>query len=139
MIILNFSYPLTPAHLEQIEALTGEPVERVLEVATGFDNSEPFAAQVRELVDGIGFTPEEWQTTPLLINPPSLNFITVVLLAELHGRTGHFPACIRLRPVAEAAVPQYEVAEVINLQGVREAGRAQRARGRSQSWRGNEG
>jgi len=129
MIILNFSYPLTPAHLEQIEALTGEPVERVLDVATDFDNSEPFAAQVRKLVDSIGFTPKEWQTVPLLINPPSLNFITVVLLAELHGRTGHFPACVRLRPVAEATVPAYEVAEVVNLEAVRDAARAQRAEG----------
>jgi hypothetical protein len=126
MIILNFSYPLTPAHLEQIEALTGEAVERVLDVATQFDNSEPFAAQVRKLVDGIGLTPRDWQTIPLLINPPSHNSIVVALLAELHARTGHFPACIRLRPVPEAAVPRYEVAEVINLQQMRESRRSAR-------------
>ena len=33
--------------------------------------------------------------------PPALNFITAVLLAELHGRMGYFPAIVRLRPVAE--------------------------------------
>ncbi len=47
-------------------------------------------------------------------------------MAELHGRTGHFPASIRIRPVSEVTPPRYEVAEVINLQQVRENAREQR-------------
>jgi len=126
MIVLNFSHPLTSAHLEQIEAFTGKAVGSVLDVATDFNNSKPFAAQVRKLVDSIGFTPREWQTIPLLVNPPSLNSITVVLVAELHGRMGYFPTVLRLRPVANITPPQFEVAEIIDLQAIRDTARERR-------------
>ena len=126
MLVLNFSHPLTQEHIKQIEAMTGQSVERVVEVKAQFDDGRSFAEQVRELVDSVGFSPEEWQTVPLIINPPSLNFIAITLLAELHGRMGYFPACIRLRPITGSSPPQFEVAEVINLQGVREGGRKAR-------------
>jgi hypothetical protein len=61
-----------------------------------------------------------------LVNPPSLNFIAVVLLAELHGRCSYFPAHLRLRPVQGSVPPRYEVAEVLNLQAVREEARRRR-------------
>jgi hypothetical protein len=62
----------------------------------------------------------------LLINSPSLNFVAVVLLAELHGRCGYFPAHLRLRPVQGSLPPQYEVAEVLDLQALRDAARQKR-------------
>ncbi|MFQ5861459.1 MAG: CRISPR-associated protein Csx15 [Dehalococcoidia bacterium] len=126
MIILNFSHPLTPEQLQRIEGLTGQPLARVIEVRTQLDHEQPFGEQVRGLVDGIGLSPEQWQTMPLLINPPSLNLIAVTLLAELHGRMGYFPAVLRLRPVPGSNPPQYEVAEVINLQTVRDRARERR-------------
>jgi hypothetical protein len=126
MIVLNFSHPLTKEHIEQIEALTRQGIEQVIEVKTQFDHERPFDEQVRELVDSIGFSPQEWQTLPLLIHPPALNFIAVTLLAELHGRMGYFPAILRLRPVPDSNPPQYEVAEVINLQAVRDQSRRKR-------------
>jgi len=49
-----------------------------------------------------------------------------VLLAELHGRMGYFPPIVRLRPVPNALPPRFEVAEIINLQAVREAARTRR-------------
>jgi hypothetical protein len=49
-----------------------------------------------------------------------------VLLAELHGRMGYFPAIVRLRPMPESVPPRFEVAEVINLQAVREHARLSR-------------
>ena len=48
-----------------------------------------------------------------------------VLLAELHGRIGHFPTLIRLRP-RSGPVTTYEVAELLNLQAARDASRARR-------------
>jgi hypothetical protein len=69
---------------------------------------------------------EDMQTQPILINPPSLNFITALVLAELHGRMGYFPPVIRLRPVAGSLPPRYEVAEILNLQAVRDAARTAR-------------
>jgi hypothetical protein len=62
----------------------------------------------------------------VLINLPALNYSAALLLAELHGRMGYFPPCLRLRPVPEALPPRFEVAEVLHLQAAREAGRLKR-------------
>lgn len=125
MIILNFSHPLTPEHLAQIEALTGRTVEGVVEIPTHLDTESPFGPQIAGLAEGAGLTPGEWQTLPLLVVPPALNFAAVLLLAELHGRMGHFPPCVRLKPVP-AVPPRYQVAEILDLQGQREAARERR-------------
>jgi hypothetical protein len=106
--------------------LTGATVERVIAAPAQFDTQQPFAPQVEALLAQIPLTGEEWQTAPLLIVPPALNFITAVLLAELHGRMGYFPAIVRLRPMPESVPPRFEVAEVINLQAVREHARLSR-------------
>ncbi len=91
MIVLNFAHPFTDEHIRRIEEITGSKVERVVEIPPRLDTQQPLVPQVVDLVDRCGLTPTEWQTLPLLINPPSLNFIAVVLLAELHGRCGYFP------------------------------------------------
>jgi len=126
MILLNFSHPLTPDHLAQAEALAGEKVERVVDVPTHFDHERPFAEQVALLVDGVGLSPKEWQTTPLLVNPPGYASAAAALLAELHGRMGYFPTVLRLRPVPGSTPPRFEVAELVNLQAVRDAARKRR-------------
>jgi hypothetical protein len=100
VILLNFSHPLTSAQLAQIEALTGATVERVIPAPVQFDTQQPFVPQVQALLAQVPLTAEEWQTTSLIVVPPALNFITTVLLAELHGRMGYFPAIVRIRPVA---------------------------------------
>ncbi len=126
MILLNFSHPLTPAHLAQVETLTGQKIERVVEVRSQIDAHHPLVPQVQALADECGLSPAEWQTLPILVNPPALNFITVALLAELHGRCGYFPAHLRMRPVKGNLPPQYEVAEVLDLQAVRDSARQRR-------------
>jgi hypothetical protein len=126
MIVVNFGHPLTEAQRSGIEQLAAQPVERVIAVPTQFSHDQPFAEQARALIDQIELTPTEWQIAPLLINLPSLNTIAAVVIAELHGRMGYFPAILRLRPVAGSVPPQFEVAEIINLQGIRDAARAGR-------------
>ncbi len=126
MLILNFTHPLRPEQMTDIEKLAGQPIARVIEVPAQFDPVQAFAPQAAALADTCGLTPVEWQTAPLLIVPPALNFIAVTLLAELHGRMGYFPTCVRLRPVAGSVPPRYEVAEVLGLQEVREAARRKR-------------
>jgi len=125
MILLNFSHPLTADQLGQIEALTGQPAQ-VIAAAVQFDSERPFEPQLREVMAGLPLSAEAWQTQPILINPPSLNFITALLLAELHGRMGYFPPILRLRPVASSLPPRYEAAEILNLQAVRDAARRTR-------------
>jgi len=126
MILLNFAHPLTPDHLAQIEALTGQPVTDVRHLPAQFDHEQPFAPQVTALADACGLTPEEWQTLSLLINPPALNFIALALLAELHGRCGYFSTILRMRPVPGSTPPRFEVAELVNLQTARDAARERR-------------
>jgi hypothetical protein len=126
MLILNFSHPLTPKHLAQVEGLTGQPVAEVRHLPAQFDPEQPFASQVEKLVAACGLTAEAWQTQAILVNPPSLNVIAATLLAELHGRMGYFPPVVRLRPAAGSTPARYEVAEIINLQDVRDKARARR-------------
>ena len=126
MLLLNFGHPLTDAHLARIRELVGRDIERIIAVPTHFDHAQPFDEQVRDLLTTVPLTPEQWQTTPLIINPPSLGPIVAVLLAEIHGRSGFFPTILRLRPVASTVPPQFEVAELLNLQSVRDTARAKR-------------
>lgn len=126
MVILNFSHPLTPAQVADIERLTGRKVERVVDIKVHFDHEKPFAEQAQAMVESIGLSVEEWQTTRLLVNLPSLNTIAALVLAELHGRMGYFPAVVRLKPIADTAPPQFEVAEILNLQAARDGARKKR-------------
>src|SRR5437588_4319860 len=126
MLVVNFGHVLTHAHLVAVERLTESAVSKVVEVKTQFDESRPFAEQARALVDSAGLTPDEWQTERLVISLPSYNYAGARVLAELHGRTGYFPAVLRLRPVAGSTPQQFEVAEVLNLQAAREAARRHR-------------
>jgi hypothetical protein len=123
MILLNFSHPLTPAQRAQIEKLAGATIVREIDSPTQFDEQQPFVPQIAALLAQIDLTPAEWQGEPILAVLPSLNFIAALLLAELHGRMGYFPPVVRTRPVAGALPRRYEVAEILDLQGVREAAR----------------
>jgi len=123
MILLNFSHPLTEEQIAQVERLTAQRARRIINLPVHFDNYQPFLPQLRDLMAQIPLTTEELQTSEILVNPPSLNFITALLLAELHGRMGYFPPIIRLRPVEKSLPPRYEVAEILNLQEVRDQAR----------------
>ncbi|OQB73555.1 MAG: hypothetical protein BWX92_03325 [Deltaproteobacteria bacterium ADurb.Bin135] len=126
MIIFNFSHPLTPHQIKQIEDLIGKKVDEVMDIYTQIEPNQPIVPQIRILVDSCNLSLDQWQTLPIIINPPSLNFIAVTLLAELHGRCGYFPAHLRLRPKNNTLPPQFEVAEIINLQEVRDEARRRR-------------
>jgi hypothetical protein len=126
MLIINFTHPLTEDQRAQIEAFAGTSIEEVRTIPVQIEQAEMLAPQVVALVDAVGLSAEEWQTRPLLINPPGYAPAAFVLLAELHGRIGHFPALVRLRPVADSVPTRYEVAELLNLQAVREKARYRR-------------
>lgn len=126
MILLNFTHPLTEEQLTQVEALTGQPVTDVRGEMPQFEHGAPFEDQIRALVERLGLSAQEWQTAPLLVNLPGYAPAAAVLLAELHGRTGHFPAVLRLRPVEGSVPTRFEVAEAVNLQSVRERARQKR-------------
>lgn len=126
MILLNFSHPLLPDELLRLEMLAGQSMARVLDIRTHVDVQAELAPQVSALADSCRLSPTQWQTERLLVLPPALNFVAVTLLAELHGRMGFFPVHVRTRPVPDALPPRFEVAEIINLQGVRDQARGKR-------------
>ncbi|RMH05449.1 MAG: hypothetical protein D6704_09520, partial [Nitrospirae bacterium] len=78
------------------------------------------------MADAAGLTSGQWQSAPLLINLPALNYSAGLLIAELHGRMGYFPTCLRMRPVKDALPPRFEVAEIMNLQSLRDEARKRR-------------
>jgi len=123
VIVLNFSHPLTDEQRTQLESITEQSLETPIRRQASFDNDRDFGPQIAELADSCELDGDAWQTEPILIVPPALNAIAVLLLAELHGRMGHFPSCVRLRPVENSVPTRYEVAEVLDLHGQREAAR----------------
>lgn len=126
MILLNFSHPLTPDQLDEIAEMCGRPVNLVFPLPEHLDPRQPLGPQVADLISGIGLDSHEWQTTGILVNLPSLNYVAALVLAELHGRMGYFPRVVRLRSAKGAFPPRYEVAEILNLQAIRDEARTQR-------------
>ena len=123
MEIINFSHPITSEQLSQLEIITNLKVEQVIDVPVQFENQEAFLPQLKKLVERLPLNGSRLQTEAVLINLPAHNMIAAMLLAELHGRMGYFPAVIRIPPVPGSTPPRYDVAEIINLQSVRDEAR----------------
>ncbi len=126
MLLLNFSHPLTSTQLAAVQALTKQPDITLHNIRAQFNHQQPFAPQLAQMLAPLPLTPEQWQTASILVNPPSLNYITGVLLAELHGRMGYFPPLLRLRPIQHSTPPAFEVAEILDLQNLRNTARTTR-------------
>jgi hypothetical protein len=126
MILINFTHPLNDSQLTQLGKLLDEPLTEPLDVPAQFDAQAAFSEQVSALVDSVGLSSRQWQSERILINPPAFAPIASSLVAELHGRMGYFPTLIRLRPVPGVTPPTYEVAELIDLQAIRDSARKNR-------------
>lgn len=126
MIVLNFSHPLSALQLEQLEAISGELIDEVIVVDSFVDQTESLPAQVSHWINELEIDSSRWQSERWLVNLPALNVSTALVLAQLHGRMGYFPACVRIVPKQTAVSPKFLVAEVLNLQAVRNTARRNR-------------
>lgn len=126
MILLNFAHPLNSKQISEIERIAGQQIIDHREYKVNFDHEQSFASQAEQLVNQVGLSSQAWQNDQLLINLPAHSLIAAVLLAELHGRIGYFPAVIRLKPVNGPLGPVFELAEILNLQTIREKARSSR-------------
>jgi hypothetical protein len=125
MLLLNYAHPLTNEQQAQLaELLGGQPEERALQAQ--IDRAVPLTDAARSLADAAALSSHAWQTEPLLINPPALAPVALALLAELHGRCGYFLPVLNIRPVTDSTPPRFEVAEVVNLQALRDVARNKR-------------
>jgi hypothetical protein len=124
--LLNFTHAFQDQQIEQLEQKLDCHIEHIWpDCKVDFDVSEPFQPQVERLVDSLGYTPEEWQDVgSFVISLPGFSEASAVLLAELHGRMGGFPAIVRRCKPTQSDLNDYVVAEVIDLSGVR--GKARR-------------
>ena len=125
VLLLNYAHPLSESQLATVRGVVGEDLV-VREIGAQVDRLRPIAEAARALADAAGLGARDWETAPLVLNPPSLAPLALALIAELHGRCGGFPAVLNVRPVEASTPTRYEVAEVVNLQVVREAGRERR-------------
>ena len=128
MILLNYAHPLTAAQLARATELLGSEPE-VRDLGRTIDRAVPLAEVAAALADAAGLDATAWQTPPLVLNPPALAPVALALIAELHGRCGYFVPVLNVRPVAGAVPPQFEIAEIVNLHGLREHARTRREEG----------
>jgi len=126
VIVVNFSHPLTDEQSEQARLLLNVRIDEVINAPVQFDHSEPFHEQAVEAVNRAGLTSHQWQVRDIIVNPPGFAPAAAAILAEIHGRMGHFPTILRLRPVHGGGAPRYEMAETLNLQEVRDSARSVR-------------
>lgn len=126
MILINFSHPLTPLQLDEIQKMAGVSIQQTIEVFATVDLERPLAEQVVELANAVGLSEEQWASEAILISLPSYAPVAACLLAELHGRLGYFPSIVRLRPIVASKTRQYELAEIVNLQFMRANARDRR-------------
>lgn len=134
--VLNFSHPFTDAQQRQLREIlsvkTTIPVEDIhlniqtIRVQIAFDSPASLHEQMRDIIDGIGWDAEAWQTTPFLVRLPALTDAASVALADIHGRAGYFPSVITFKRVGDAVPPVFDVWDVLSLQTVRENARTQR-------------
>ena len=106
--------------------MIGQPVSEIIEIKTQLDEDEMFDTQIVKLVNKVGFTSKEWQDGKFLVHLPGFSQAAATVLAELHGRIGHFPTILRVRGIENTSPRQFELAEIINLQNTRDTARTTR-------------
>jgi predicted HTH transcriptional regulator len=126
--IVNFTHPLNDIQQKAIEFELNCIIEEEINHQVQFDQSRPFRHQATDAIDHIGLRPRIWQSGDVVVNLPGLSAAAAAVLADLHGRIGHFPPVIRVRSLDQASPVVYEVAEIINLQAIREESRKTRNR-----------
>jgi len=119
--LLNFTRELTLPQQQAIEIELGQRIGRVIHLPVHFDNARPYGPKCVAIAEQIGLTSTEWGTLPIIVNPPGFVPGALCLLSELHGRMGYFPSMVRLRPIDNSNPQRFELAEVMNLQALRNA------------------
>lgn len=125
VIVVNFSHPLGPDQLAELEALTGAAVE-VHSVFVHLDLDAPLEPQIQACIDAVPLTADEWQAVPLVVVLPGIAIAAAMVLAEVHGLRGHFPTCITATLVDEI-IPRFAMRELVGLERIRNHARQRRA------------
>jgi len=126
LLVLNCSHPLDASQLEALSSIGGAESTEVLEPdLRQLDLLADLAPQVAEAMSTVPLTSREWETVPMVVVLPALSAAAAVVVAEVHGRSGHFPTVVQLIR-SDSPIPRYEVRALIGLQGIRDAARKHR-------------
>lgn len=119
-IVINLSgHPLTNAQREEISREMY--IEELIELPAHFDTRTSVKAQIKGILDQIGLTLAEWQNHSILLALPGLAPAAAVLLAYIHGLRGGFPRILWLERIPDTS--QFTVANLVDLQGIRDQAR----------------
>jgi len=121
--ILNFHHPLTKEQIQKIEKILNKSIAEIVPLYSHLDESRPFRPQICDLIIAAKISSESLQHGEYIINLPGYTPAAAVLIAELHGRMGHFPTIIRLKKVEGSLPPVFDVEEIVNLQSIRDEAR----------------
>lgn len=121
MTLLNLAEPLSREDVSAISALSGRKARRVVDVVPKLDDALPLAPQVRALVDGVGLSAKEWETTSVVVCLPNDPVAATLVVAEIAGRRGRAPTVVRYGAVTPRG--KREPAELISLHEVRKEAR----------------
>jgi transcriptional regulator with XRE-family HTH domain len=122
ILVLNFAHPLTAQQQAQIEELSNTTVENIINIPTLINEEERLEPQITSLIEAVDQSTHDWHKRDIIINPPGYAPAALLLMAAIHGRIGHFPTLIRMRP-NHTSVTTYEVIQLLNLQTIRDAAR----------------
>lgn len=127
-LIINFSgHPVLPGQQKDIGKMMHWPSPEIINVSLGnVAEDHNFVSTIEKAVEKIALSPEEWQSTPIVVIAAGYSAVWSVVLAELHGRLGYFPDVVRLRPASTVSNEKFEVAEIMNLREVRHKSRDKR-------------
>lgn len=120
MIVLNFAHPLNQTQVKQLEDLCLDTVEEI-RIPVQLDLEQPVDNQIQQIVNGIGWSIEQWQKQEYLVIPPSLSTASAVLIADILGRSGALPLIVRSKMVGEGVFSRWEIAEIVSLESVKNA------------------
>ena len=122
ILVLNFARPLTAQQQTQIEELSSTTIENIINIPTLINEEERLEPQIANLIEAVDQSIHDWHKRDILVNPPGYAPAAILLLAEIHGRIGHFPTIIRMRP-NHTSITTYEIIELLNPQTIRDAAR----------------
>jgi len=127
IVVLNLSaHPLTDKQRDQLQHLESAYIVEEVEIPAHFDPRGDVERQVKTVVEKIGFCIEEWSGAHIYVVLPGLAPAAAAVLAYFHGLRGGFPKIVWIYQNPSDPT-QYEIAQIINLQSLRDEARQLRS------------
>jgi hypothetical protein len=111
--IINFSHPLTPEQVSEIESVESIKIEDIINVPVQFDIESDFSSQFISLMKNIEHLESDFFNL-VYINPPSLGIIAFMLGVEIK-KYFYNTKILRWKQDRTGIFPVWKLAEVIEI------------------------